>query len=182
MGGSSGAQAINRAARGILDDLTGIFQVLHICGNGNLDDLYERTPGYVQVEYLNEEMADALTMADVVVSRAGSNSICELLALRKPTLLIPYPTEALDALNEHRVLFCGVGVVKAQIAFAAVFLRDAEVYAQRLYVADVQIAVGLGREAGAHVVEASVCQIFLHEFLYKVLRRPFGVSHTYFSF
>ena len=94
MGGSSGAQAINRAARGILDDLTGIFQVLHICGNGNLDDLYERTPGYVQVEYLNEEMADALTMADVVVSRAGSNSICELLALRKPTLLIPYPTEA----------------------------------------------------------------------------------------
>ena len=94
MGGSSGAQAINRALRGILEELTQSFQVLHICGRGNLFDIYERTPGYWQTEYLNEEMADALACADIVVSRAGSNSICELLALRKPSLLIPYPTEA----------------------------------------------------------------------------------------
>ena len=94
MGGSSGAQAINRAVRGILEELTACFQVLHICGHGNLYDIYERTPGYWQAEYLNAEMADALACADVVVSRAGSNSICELLALRKPALLIPYPSGA----------------------------------------------------------------------------------------
>ena len=94
MGGSSGAQAINLALRGALNELTDCFQVLHICGNGNTMDLSERQPGYVQAEYLNEEMADALACADVVVSRAGSNSICELLALRKPALLIPYPTAA----------------------------------------------------------------------------------------
>ena len=94
MGGSSGAQAINRAVRGILNELTGCFQVLHICGNGNLFDIYERTPGYQQTEYLYDEMADALACADLVVSRAGSNSICELLALRKPALLIPYPSGA----------------------------------------------------------------------------------------
>ena len=94
MGGSSGAQAINRAVRGILEDLTGCFQVLHICGHGNLFDIYERTPGYWQTEYLHAELADALACADVVVSRAGSNSICELLALRKPSLLIPYPSTA----------------------------------------------------------------------------------------
>ena len=94
MGGSSGAQAINRAVRGILEELTSCFQVLHICGHGNLYDIYERTPGYLQTEYLHAEMADALACADVVVSRAGSNSICELLALRKPSLLIPYPSAA----------------------------------------------------------------------------------------
>ena len=94
MGGSSGAQAINRALNGIMEQLTACFQVLHICGSGNMSAFNERIPGYVQVEYLNEEMADALACADLVVSRAGSNSICELLALRKPALLIPYPTGA----------------------------------------------------------------------------------------
>ena len=94
MGGSLGAQAINRAVRGALDELTQCFQVLHICGNGNCDYLYEGRHGYVQTQYLDSEMADALACADVVVSRAGSNSICELLALRKPSLLIPYPTDA----------------------------------------------------------------------------------------
>ena len=57
--------------------------------------------------------------------------------------------------DEHRVLLGGVGVVKAQVALAAVFFRDAEVDAQGLGVADVQKAVRLGREARAHVVVAT---------------------------
>ena len=93
-GGSTGAQALNRAVHGAIEELTKCFQVLHLCGDGNLDYMYEGTPGYVQIQYLNEGMADALACADVVVSRAGSNTICELLALRKPALLIPYPSEA----------------------------------------------------------------------------------------
>ena len=93
-GGSSGAQAINRAVRGALHSITSCFQVLHICGEGNVDALYEGVRGYVQVTYLKDEMADALACADVVVSRAGSNTICELLALRKPAVLVPYPTGA----------------------------------------------------------------------------------------
>ena len=93
-GGSLGAQAINRAVRSSLDKLTECFQVLHLCGQGNMDAAYEQVPGYVQVQFLSGEMADALACADVVVSRAGSNSICEFLALRKPALLIPYPAEA----------------------------------------------------------------------------------------
>lgn len=94
VGGSLGAQAVNRAVRGALTELTKCFQVLHICGNGNVDGKYEGMKGYVQVQYLKEEMADAYACADVVISRAGSNTICELLALRKPTLLIPYPSTA----------------------------------------------------------------------------------------
>ncbi len=94
VGGSLGAQAINRAVRGALDELLKGFQILHICGNGNIDSTYEGLRNYVQTQYLNEEMPDAYACADIIVSRAGSNTICEILALRKPALLIPYPNTA----------------------------------------------------------------------------------------
>lgn len=93
-GGSTGAQAINRALREALPQLTEVFQVLHLCGAGNLDSMLNGTPGYCQVEYLNEEMADAFACADILISRAGSNTVCEILALKKPCLLIPYPKAA----------------------------------------------------------------------------------------
>lgn len=96
MGGSSGAQAINQVVWECLPKLTENFQVLHLCGKGNLSPLLEGTDNYTQVEYLNEdqEMADAYACADILVSRAGSNSLCEILAVRKPALLIPYPKGA----------------------------------------------------------------------------------------
>ena len=94
VGGSSGAQAINQVIWQALPRLTENFQVLHLCGKGNLTSVYEGTVNYVQREYLNEEMADAYACADILVSRAGSNALCEILALRKPALLIPYPKGA----------------------------------------------------------------------------------------
>ena len=94
VGGSSGAQAINQAVWQSLPRLTENFQVLHLCGKGNLNDVYEGTANYVQREYLNEEMADAYACADILISRAGSNALCEILAARKPALLIPYPKGA----------------------------------------------------------------------------------------
>ena len=96
MGGSSGAQAINQAVWQCLPKLTENFQVLHLCGKGNLSPVLEGTDNYTQVEYLNDdrEMADAYACADILVSRAGSNSLCEILAVRKPALLIPYPKGA----------------------------------------------------------------------------------------
>ena len=94
VGGSSGAQAVNQVVWQALPALTESFQVLHLCGKGNLNGAYEGTPYYCQVEYLNEEMADAYACADVIVSRAGANALCELLAARKPALLIPYPKGA----------------------------------------------------------------------------------------
>ncbi len=94
VGGSSGAQAINECVREALPALTQSFQVLHLCGKGNYLAELDGTPNYVQVEYLNEEMADAYACADVLISRAGANALCEILALRKPALLIPYPLSA----------------------------------------------------------------------------------------
>ena len=93
-GGSSGAVAINEAVRGALPKLTECFQVLHLCGPGNFNASLEGTRRYTQCEYLDAEMADAYACADMLISRAGSNTLCEIVALRKPALLIPYPKGA----------------------------------------------------------------------------------------
>lgn len=94
IGGSLGSVAVNTAIRNILPDLLKTFQVIHLCGKGNLDPSLSGTKGYVQYEYIKQELADLFALADVVVSRAGANAICELLELRKPNLLIPLSAAA----------------------------------------------------------------------------------------
>lgn len=89
IGGSSGSVAINKEIRTSLPKLLKDFQVVHLCGAGHVDNLLLTQPGYKQFEYLKSELKDVLAMADIVVSRAGANAICELLALKKPNLLIP---------------------------------------------------------------------------------------------
>ena len=93
-GGSLGAQSVNRCLREALPELLTRFDVLHLCGKGNLDESLMGTKGYCQKEFLSDEMPDALAVADVVLSRAGSNTLSELLALHKPMLLVPYPLGA----------------------------------------------------------------------------------------
>lgn len=93
-GGSQGAQAINLALRQSLKQLLPHMDILHLCGNGNLDAGLAQLPGYRQFEYLQKEWPDALATADIVLSRAGANTLSELLALHKPMLLIPYPLSA----------------------------------------------------------------------------------------
>ena len=92
-GGSLGAQSVNETVRGALDTLLPVFNVVHICGRDKMDNLMLSVPGYKQFEYVRAELKDLFAMADVVVSRAGANSICELLALRKPNILIPLSTK-----------------------------------------------------------------------------------------
>lgn len=94
IGGSLGAVAVNNAVRRILPRLLKQFQIIHICGKGNLDDTLLNTKGYVQFEYVDAPLKHLFAAADVVISRAGANSICELLALRKPNLLIPLSAAA----------------------------------------------------------------------------------------
>lgn len=94
MGGSLGAQKINQAVRDALPELLERFQIIHICGKGHKDELLSGVRGYIQFEYVNEELPDLLACADFVVSRAGSTSIFEFLALRKPMLLIPLSKQA----------------------------------------------------------------------------------------
>ena len=91
MGGSLGAAAVNEAVRSILPRLLKDLHVIHLCGKGKIDPSLNGLSGYVQYEYIKGELKDLFALSDVVLSRAGANAICELLALRKPSLLIPLP-------------------------------------------------------------------------------------------
>lgn len=94
MGGSLGSLAINNSIRSILDRLTKRFSIVHICGRGHLDERLEGKSGYRQFEYVSEDLAHLMAMANIIISRAGANSIYEFLALKKPSLLIPLPLSA----------------------------------------------------------------------------------------
>ncbi len=94
MGGSLGSLKLNKLLRDSLEDILKKFNVVHLCGKGNLDNNLNKQEGYRQFEYLNEELPDIMALADVIVSRAGSNSIFEILALKKPNLLIPLSKSA----------------------------------------------------------------------------------------
>ena len=91
IGGSQGSQIVNAAIRESLPILLDEFNVCHICGKGNMA---ENRTGYCQFEYVNTELAHLFAMADVVVSRSGATTLFELLALRKPAVLIPLASNA----------------------------------------------------------------------------------------
>lgn len=94
IGGSLGSRAINEAVRKVLKELLKDFHIIHLCGKGNLDESLNGTSGYAQFEYASSELTDMLALADIAISRAGANSICELLALHKPNILIPLSAAA----------------------------------------------------------------------------------------
>lgn len=89
IGGSSGSVIINNIVRESLDDILPNFQVIHLCGKEHLDENLMNKEGYVQFEYISKELRDLFALSDLVISRAGANAICELLALKKPNILIP---------------------------------------------------------------------------------------------
>ena len=94
IGGSLGSVTVNQAVRSILPELLKNFQIIHICGKGNLDESLIGMEGYVQYEYVDKPLRHLFAAADLILSRAGANSICEILALRKPNILIPLSAAA----------------------------------------------------------------------------------------
>lgn len=94
IGGSLGSLNVNRFVRATLPLLLDDFQIVHLCGKDKVDNMLLNQPGYKQFEYLKSELKDIFAMADIVVSRAGANAICELLALKKPNILIPLPSSS----------------------------------------------------------------------------------------
>ena len=89
IGGSLGSVKVNSAVRSVLDKLNDQFDIIHICGKGNVDESLLNRAGYVQFEYVDKELRDLFASSDLLISRAGANAICEILALKKPNLLIP---------------------------------------------------------------------------------------------
>ncbi|MBO4871804.1 MAG: undecaprenyldiphospho-muramoylpentapeptide beta-N-acetylglucosaminyltransferase [Lachnospiraceae bacterium] len=89
IGGSLGSVYLNNKVRNNLNQLLERFEIVHLCRKGHLDESLSDRPGYVQYEYISEQMKDLFAMADLVLSRSGANAICELLYLKKPMLLVP---------------------------------------------------------------------------------------------
>lgn len=94
IGGSLGSVTVNTAVRNLLPRLLPDYQVVHICGKAHLDESLINVKGYVQYEYVDAPLKHLFAAADLVLSRAGANSICEILALRKPNVLIPLSAAA----------------------------------------------------------------------------------------
>ena len=94
IGGSLGSRAVNEAVRAALPELLKEFSVVHLCGKGNVDESLNDVENYHQYEYVSDDLKDLFALADIMVSRAGANAICEILALRKPNVLIPLSAKA----------------------------------------------------------------------------------------
>lgn len=114
IGGSLGSKAINELIRENLEKLLTKYNIIHICGKGNCDEKLNNITGYKQYEYVNEELPNLMNAADLVISRAGANAIFELLALKKPNILIPLSKKASrgdQILNAASFEKCGYSMV-----------------------------------------------------------------------
>ena len=106
MGGSQGAEAINRAVLGSLPYLAKLLpkiQFIHLTGNRNSDPIrlaYEALGLRAVVRPFLTEMEYALGAADLVISRAGASSLAEFSSMELPAILVPYPS----AVDDHQRL------------------------------------------------------------------------------
>lgn len=128
IGGSLGSVVVNNAVRAILLELLKDFQVIHLCGKGKIDESLQNLKGYVQFEYIQDELKDLFALSDLVISRAGANAICELLALHKPNLLIPLSANASrgdQILNARSFERQGYSVVLEEEGLTSSVLLDA---------------------------------------------------------
>ena len=113
-------------------------------------------PGSVSVpRYLRISSADKIVDVSLAVFDQLDRPLIELIEIiRRVEKAVPLeaqpPHVVLDRVDVFGLFFLGIGVVEAQVGVAAEFVGEAEIEADRLGVADVQIAVGLGRKAGLH--------------------------------
>ena len=138
-GGSQGAMSVNRALRQALPELSEKYEIFHVCGRGGLviefsatdqemstdGTQHALTESYHQVEYIHEGFADLLSAAHIIIGRAGANGIAEMIAVKRPALLIPLPSASSrgdQLLNAEDFAEAGFGEM----------IRDEELTATRL--------------------------------------------------
>lgn len=118
LGGGSGSRALNEGVRNHLPALLSKLRILHLCGKGNL--MQNPPAGYVQREF-ESDMGGAFACADLVLSRAGSNTVFEVLALKKPAVFVPLERGSRGDQVENAAYFKERGLCKV--------LRESELYA-----------------------------------------------------
>jgi len=88
-GGGTGAKALNEFVWGGLEEFVKFANIIHLTGKEKGNDL--KAEGYIQKEFLTDEMAEAYAKADLVITRGGLGTFLELAALKKPAIIIPIP-------------------------------------------------------------------------------------------
>lgn len=98
MGGSGGSRALNDAILGHLAEITAKYQVIHITGRadydrvaGRADTIRPAADHYRSYGFLGADLKLAYQLADVILTRAGANSLAEIMAVGKPAIVVPYP-------------------------------------------------------------------------------------------
>ncbi len=142
LGGSQGSERINKLLLSVLKDLTKEAQILHQTGFANFSaveesvkssalELMQKTQEgikYLPVPYLDpKEMKMAMTAADLIVSRGGSNTIFEIAAFSKPSVIIPLPESANDHQRINAYEFEKIGatiVIEETNLFPNLFLNQ----------------------------------------------------------
>jgi len=107
MGGSQGSQIINDKIVNILPQLLRKYQVIHQTGEANFDNVRHKAgelgikagrEGYFAFPFIGDELKDIFAVADLVITRAGANSLSEIAANGKPSIVIPIESSA----NNHQ--------------------------------------------------------------------------------
>lgn len=109
VGGSQGARAINNKILNILPELLRKYEVIHQTGENNFEEVRHKAgelgvkpghEGYFPMPFYGEEfeLKDILAATDLVISRAGGNTLTEIAACKKPAIIIPLSTAA----NDHQ--------------------------------------------------------------------------------
>lgn len=94
IGGGQGAAVINQSIRAVLPQLLEQLNIIHICGAGKVAASLLNIAGYRQFDYVDQNLEHLYACADIVISRAGANSVYEILALQKPHIFVPLSLKA----------------------------------------------------------------------------------------
>jgi len=158
-GGSLGSVAINTAVRAAVRELTARYEVVHVCGRGNIDQSLQHVEGYQQLEYV-DDLPQLLARARAVVARAGSSSLWELVQLRVPHVVVPLPLSVSRGDQLANAAYFeqhGTTLVLQQSDLSAATLLEALVrvtaHAQQHIAAMKRMEVGAGAERVAALLE-----------------------------
>ncbi len=131
LGGSQGAARLNQFVTDNLEGLLEHFQIIHQAGAAKLNSLPGRQAGYLPFGFMNtEEIKKAYAAADLVVARAGANTIAEIAVFGKPAILVPLPAQVAgehQVVNAYEYAKAGAAIVMEEANFTLnVFMNEAE--------------------------------------------------------
>lgn len=116
MGGSQGSHIINKTVKEVLDKFTKLACIIHVTGDNKFGD-FERlerlqNDKYLVKKWIGEEIGAIYSKIDLVISRAGANTLTELAYFGKPVLVIPFEPLYQDEQNKNAKYFETLGLVQ----------------------------------------------------------------------